>query len=51
MIIDKLYEEVEKKGNVCVGLDTHMDYIPEVMKKEFKGLEEVVFQFNKRIID
>ena len=51
MIIDKLYKEVEKKGNVCVGLDTHIDYIPQAMKKEFKGLEEVIFQFNKRIID
>lgn len=51
MIIDKLYKEVEKKGNVCLGLDTHMDYIPEAMKKEFKDLEEVIFQFNKRIID
>lgn len=51
MIIDKLYSEVKKKGNVCVGLDTHMDYIPEEMKKEFKDLEEIIFQFNKRIID
>ena len=51
MIIDKLYNEVKKKGNVCLGLDTHMDYIPEAMKKEYKDVDEVIFQFNKRIID
>lgn len=51
MIIDRLYKEVEEKGNVCVGLDTHMDYIPEEMKKKYKDTEEIIFQFNKRIID
>ena len=51
MIIDKLYDEVKKKGNVCVGLDTHMDYIPGAMKDEYKDLAEIIFQFNKRIID
>ena len=51
MIIDRLYDEVEKKGNVCIGLDTHMDYIPQEMNEEFKDTEEVIFQFNKRIID
>lgn len=51
MIIDKLYKEVEKKGNVCVGLDTHMDYIPEEIKAEYNQIEDMIFQFNKRIID
>ncbi len=51
MIIDRLYEEIKDKGNVCVGLDTHMDYIPEEMKSEYKKLEEIIFQYNKRIID
>lgn len=51
MIIDKLYNEVEKKGNVCVGLDTDMDYIPQEMKREYGDVAEVIFQFNKRIID
>lgn len=51
MIIDKLYKEVEKKGNVCVGLDTHMDYIPEEIKAEYNQIEDKIFQFNKRIID
>jgi orotidine-5'-phosphate decarboxylase len=46
-----LYEEVKRKGNVCVGLDTHMDYIPENMKEKYQDIEEIIFQFNKRIID
>ena len=51
LIIDRLYEEVEKKGNVCVGLDTHLDYIPESIRAEFKEIHEQIFQFNKKIID
>lgn len=51
MIIDRLYNEVENKGNVCVGLDTHLDYIPQEIKKKYHDIDEVIFQFNKRIID
>ncbi len=51
MIIDRLYDEVERKGNVCVGLDTSLDYIPEKMKKKYKDIDEVIFQFNKKVID
>ena len=51
MIIDKLFDEVEKKGNVCVGLDTHMDYIPQEMKDEYGDISELIFQFNKKVID
>lgn len=51
MIIDRLFDEVKKKGNVCVGLDTHLDYIPGQMKSEYKDISELIFQFNKRIID
>lgn len=51
MIIDRLFEEIEKKGQVCLGLDTHMDYIPEIMKNEYKNVEDIIFQFNKKIID
>lgn len=50
MIIDRLYDEVKKKGFVCVGLDTHMDYIP----KRFHNagdVSDVVFAYNKAIID
>lgn len=51
MIIDRLYKEVEKKGNTCVGLDSHLDYIPNEMKEKYQDLEDILFQFNKRIID
>ena len=32
-IIDKLYDRVEKRGVVCVGLDTALDYVPDHIKK------------------
>jgi orotidine-5'-phosphate decarboxylase len=51
VIIDILYKEVQEKGNVCVGLDTHMDYIPKEIKEEYKDIDEIIFQFNKRIIN
>lgn len=51
MIIDRLYEEVEKKGIVCVGLDTHLDYIPKKLKDEYQDVDRIMFEFNKRIID
>lgn len=51
MIIDKLYREVEDKGNVCVGLDTHLDYIPDEIKEKYQDIDEIIYQFNKRIID
>lgn len=51
MIIDKLYKEVNNKGMVCVGLDTHLDYIPKEIKDKYKNIEDQIFQFNKKIID
>lgn len=51
MIIDRLYREVEEKGMVCLGLDTSMDYIPNWLKEKYGDTEEIIFQFNKRIID
>ncbi|NLX62985.1 MAG: orotidine-5'-phosphate decarboxylase [Tissierellia bacterium] len=51
MIIDRLYREVGKKGNVCLGLDTHLDYVPTKIKEKYKDVDEILFQFNKRIID
>lgn len=51
MIIDRLYEEVERKGIVCLGLDTHMDYIPNWVKEKYESTEEIIFHFNKMIID
>ena len=51
MIIDRLYSAVQEKGNVCIGLDTHLDYVPEKLKKKYQDVDEILFQFNKRIID
>lgn len=51
MLIDKLHKAVEEKGNVCLGLDTRLDYIPEHIKEEYPGITDQIFQFNKRIID
>lgn len=51
MITDRLYESVNKKGNVCVGLDTAVEYIPEAFKNKFSNAEDALFEFNKRIID
>ncbi|WMJ79493.1 orotidine-5'-phosphate decarboxylase [Clostridium sp. MB40-C1] len=51
MIIDKLYESVSKKGNVCVGLDTDYTYIPKNFAKQFENIEDAIFNFNKEIID
>lgn len=49
-IIDKLYQRIEERGFVCVGLDTSLDYIPEKMK-EGKSISQALFDFNKEIID
>jgi len=51
MIIDRLYDEVRRKGPVCVGLDTSLEYIPEWFRNHFNDIDEVLFQFNKWIID
>lgn len=49
--IDRLYESVEKNGNVCLGLDTSLDYIPKHFLMGFSRISDALFQFNKRIID
>ena len=49
-IIDKLYDRVEKRGVVCVGLDTALDYVPEYIKSG-RTPGEAIFEFNKQIID
>ena len=51
LIIDRLYEEVNKKGNVCVGLDTDLSYIPQGFLKNYENIEDAIFQFNRKIID
>lgn len=51
MLIDRLYESVENRGPVCVGLDTSIDYIPEEFLNRYTSFEDALFNFNKRIID
>jgi orotidine-5'-phosphate decarboxylase len=51
MIIDRLYESVEKKGTVCVGLDTAIEYIPKTFLDRYDNLEHAIFRFNQSIID
>lgn len=49
-IVDKLYDRVEKRGVVCVGLDTALNYVPDHIK-EGRTPSEAIFEFNKQIID
>lgn len=51
MIIDKLYESVEKNGHVCLGLDTDITYIPKPFYDKYNNLCDAMFNFNKKIID
>lgn len=51
MIIDRLYREVESKGMVCVGLDSRLEYIPVEIKEKYTDASEIIFQYNKLIID
>ncbi|MDR0324137.1 MAG: orotidine-5'-phosphate decarboxylase, partial [Treponema sp.] len=58
--IDRLYEAVEERGHVCVGLDTAIEYIPEkerptvcggTLQSSGTSPAESVFAYNKAIID
>ncbi len=49
--MDKLFEAVEKKGPVCVGVDTDFSYLPSDFIDNTKTKGENVFKFNKKIID
>lgn len=51
MIIDELYESVKEKGNVCVGLDTSIEYMPENIRKNSVDIEDTIFEYNRNIID
>ena len=50
LIIDKLYERVEERGVVCLGLDTALEYLPSHVL-EGRTVSEALFHFNKEIID
>lgn len=51
MIIDNLYNRVNDKGIVCVGLDSRLEYIPLAFKEKYGSPGEIIFQYNKTIID
>jgi orotidine-5'-phosphate decarboxylase len=49
--IDRLFESVAKKGHVCVGLDTAIEYVPPSERRQAASDVEAVLAFNKAIID
>lgn len=51
MIVDKLFNVVNEKGHVCLGLDTDFSYIPKCFSDKYKTKGEAIFNFNKEIID
>lgn len=50
MIIDRLFDAVEARGPVCVGLDTSSKLLPVSLAAE-RPFPEAVYEFNRRIID
>lgn len=51
MIMDRLYADVQKKGPVCVGLDTQYDFLPGYLKEKDWSAGEKILAFNKAIVD
>ncbi|WP_294349643.1 orotidine-5'-phosphate decarboxylase [uncultured Clostridium sp.] len=49
-IMDKLYDRVEERGVVCVGLDTSIDYVPDFIKNG-RSDEDAIVEFNRQIIE
>jgi len=49
--MDKLYEAVEARGPVCVGLDTDFSYLPEDFVDSTLSRGENIVRFNKKLID
>ncbi len=51
MNMDRLCKDVQKKGPVCVGLDTQLSFLPAYLKKQDRSDGEKIFEFNRKIID
>ena len=51
MNMDRLFDAVEAKGCVCVGLDTAADYVPPKELSRAGTAADAVFAFNKAIVD
>ena len=49
--MDRLYESVQEKGHVCVGLDTDFSYLPEGFADPALTAGENIVRFNKALID
>ena len=49
--MDKLFDAVAKRGPVCVGLDTAVEYVPPRERRRMVSDAEAVLAFNKAIID
>ena len=50
-MIDRLVERVDKVGPICLGLDTDISYIPLYIRERNNSLEDMIFDFNKSVID
>ena len=51
MSMEKLVNAANKKGPVCVGLDTQLSFLPDYLKKKDWSDGEKFFAFNRTIID
>jgi orotidine-5'-phosphate decarboxylase len=51
MSMERLYKDIQKKGPVCVGLDTQYSFLPEYIKRKDASVSEKIFAFNRCIID
>jgi orotidine-5'-phosphate decarboxylase len=49
--MDKLYEAVEERGHVCVGLDTAAEYLPPRERNNAASGDLAVLAFNRALID
>lgn len=51
MIMDRLSSEIQKKGPVCVGLDTQSSFLPAYLHQRDASEGEKIAAFNRSIID
>lgn len=51
MSMERLYKAAQTKGQVCVGLDTQLSYLPKYLMKKDWSNGEKLFAFNRAIID
>jgi orotidine-5'-phosphate decarboxylase len=49
--MDKLFDAVAERGNVCIGLDTAVDYVPPRERARALSDTEAMLAFNKALID